>query len=60
MATEQPNVLLICVDHWPGLLLGAAGHEQVLTPTLDQLCENGVRFSEAYSATPTCIPARRR
>ncbi|MHB0935080.1 MAG: sulfatase-like hydrolase/transferase [Armatimonadota bacterium] len=55
----QPNVLLICVDHWPGLLMGAAGHERILTPTLDALCENGVRFSEAYSAAPTCIPARR-
>ena len=55
----QPNVLLICVDHWPGPLLGAAGNDHILTPTLDDLCGNGVRFSRAYSATPTCIPARR-
>lgn len=56
---NRPNVLLICVDHWPGLLLGAAGNEHILSPTLDHLCANGIRFSEAYSATPTCIPARR-
>jgi len=55
----QPNVLLICVDHWPGLLMGAMGHERILTPTLDLLAANGVLFTEAYSATPTCIPARR-
>ena len=55
----RPNVLLICVDHWPGPLLGAAGHDHILTPTLDQLCENGVHFVNAYSETPTCIPARR-
>ncbi len=55
----KPNVLLICVDHWPGYLLGSAGHPAVMTPTLDQLAANGVRFSNAYSATPTCIPARR-
>ena len=54
-----PNVLLVCVDHWPGPLLAAAGHPVVLTPTLDELCDVGVRFSEAYSATPTCVPARR-
>lgn len=56
---DTPNVLLICVDHWPGLLMGAAGHPRVLTPTLDELAGNGVRFSQAYTSTPTCIPARR-
>lgn len=56
---DKPNVLLICVDQWPGTLMGAAGHPCILTPTLDQLCENGVRFSRAYSAHPTCVPARR-
>ena len=61
MATppHSPNVLLICTDHWPGLLMGEAGHDRILTPTLDQLAANGVRFSQAYTATPTCIPARR-
>jgi arylsulfatase A-like enzyme len=58
-ASERPNVLLVCVDHWPGKLLGAAGHEFVQTPTLDQLCANGIHFTQAYSECPTCIPARR-
>ena len=57
--SNAPNVLLICVDHWPGPLLRAAGHEHIFTPTLDQLCRNGVRFAQAYTTTPTCIPARR-
>lgn len=56
---QRPNVLLICVDQWPGLLRGAAGHDLIQTPTLDQLCRNGVHFTQAYSETPTCIPARR-
>lgn len=55
----KPNVLLVCVDHFPGLLTGAAGHSHILTPTLDRLCQNGTRFSQTYSSTPTCIPARR-
>ena len=54
-----PNVLLICVDHWPGPLMGATGHERILTPTLNQLADNGVLFTRAYTTTPTCIPARR-
>lgn len=56
---KQPNVLVISVDHWPGPLMGCAGHDRILTPTVNQLAGNGVRFSQAYSSTPTCIPARR-
>ena len=56
---SQPNVLLICVDQWPGRRLGVAGHPCIMSPTMDQLANNGVRFTNAYSSTPTCIPARR-
>jgi arylsulfatase len=55
----KPNVLLITVDHWPASLLGVAGHPVVKTPTLDQLARNGMRFTNAYTECPVCIPARR-
>ena len=55
----QPNVLLICADHWPGPLMGRMGHEHIATPTLNHLADSGVIFPQAYSTTPTCIPARR-
>jgi len=55
----QPNVLLITTDHWPAALLGEAGHPSILTPTLDELARSGVRFTNAYSECPVCIPARR-
>jgi arylsulfatase A-like enzyme len=35
------------------------GHEPILTPTLDRLADNGTLFTQAYSTTATCIPARR-
>lgn len=57
--SEQPNVLLICTDHWPASLMSAAGHRTVEVPTLDQLASNGTRFTNAYSECPVCIPARR-
>ena len=56
---DKPNVLLICVEHWSGRLLGTAGHPCVMTPTIDQLAANGVRYTNAYSAVPVCIAARR-
>jgi arylsulfatase len=62
MSTDRavrPNVLLVTVDQWPGGLLGCAGHPTILTPTIDQLARNGVRYTRAYSESPICIPARR-
>ena len=56
---NRPNVLLICVEHWSGRLMSALGHPVVMTPTLDSLASNGVLFTNAYSTTPVCIPARR-
>jgi arylsulfatase A-like enzyme len=57
--SHRPNVLLITTDHWPAALLGSAGQHVIQTPTLDQLARSGVRFSNAYSECPVCIPARR-
>ena len=55
----QPNVLLICTDHWPASLLGVAGHPVIQTPTLDELAASGRRYTNMYSECPVCIPARR-
>ncbi len=57
--TDRPNVLLLMVDHWPGALLGCAGHPAIATPALDELSRCGVRYTNAYSECPVCIPARR-
>lgn len=56
--SERPNVLLICVDQWRGDCLSGAGHPVVMTPYLDGWMTQGTRYSRAYSATPTCVPAR--
>lgn len=57
--SEQPNVLLICADHWAGSMFGVAGHPAIQTPGLDEIAQAGVRFTRAYSECPVCIPARR-
>lgn len=59
MASKQPNVLLICTDHWAAEHLGFAGNPAILTPGLNEIASCGVRFSNAYSECPVCIPARR-
>jgi len=57
--SDQPNILFLCVDQWPGKLLGCAGLSEIETPTIDRLAASGTRFTRAYSETPVCIPARR-
>lgn len=55
---NRPNILLIVDDQHRGDCLGIAGHPDVKTPYLDSLAAGGVLFENAYSACPTCIPAR--
>ena len=60
MHMTKPNVLFIIADQWRGDCLGAAGHPDVKTPVLDSLAVQGVRFDNAYSSCPTCVPAESR
>ncbi|MBM3216402.1 arylsulfatase [Candidatus Poribacteria bacterium] len=55
---DRPNVILIFADQMRGDCLGADGHPVVETPNLDDLAARGSRFPHAYSAVPSCIPAR--
>ena len=55
---KRPNIVMIVVDQMRGDCLGIAGHPDVKTPYLDSLAAGGVRFSRAYSACPSCVPAR--
>ncbi len=59
MTKTQPNVLLICADHWAAEHLGFAGNPSILTPGLNEIASCGVRYTNAYSECPVCIPARR-
>jgi arylsulfatase len=54
----KPNILLLTVDQMRADCLSALGHPVVETPYLDTLTREGVLFSAAYSAVPTCIPAK--
>ncbi|WP_182201739.1 arylsulfatase [Paraliobacillus salinarum] len=54
----KPNILLLMVDQMRFDCLSILDHPVVETPNLDELAQKGVTFSNAYSATPTCVPAR--
>ncbi|WP_151904761.1 arylsulfatase [Brachybacterium ginsengisoli] len=55
---DRPNIILVCVDEMRADAMGIAGDDHIDTPNLDDLARGGYRFTRAYSATPTCVPAR--
>lgn len=54
----QPNILLISTDQQRADTIQAAGNRRIWTPHLDWLCDSGVRFVNAYTDCPVCMPAR--
>ena len=52
------NVIVIMSDEHDPRIMGCAGHGFVKTPNLDALAARGVRFTDAYTPSPICVPAR--
>lgn len=52
------NVLVLMSDEHNPKFLGCAGHPFIQTPHLDRLAARGTRFSQAYTCSPICVPAR--
>jgi len=59
MMDTRPNIVLIMTDHWRGDSLGRLGHPVAETPHLDSLSIGGVTFTNAFTPSASCIPARR-
>lgn len=53
-----PNVLLIMTDQQRWDTLGCYGNEVIETPNLDFLASQGTVFENAYTPSPSCVPAR--
>lgn len=54
---SPPNVVLIMVDDMGWNSISCYGEKPWKTPHIDQLAEEGVRFTQAY-ASPVCSPTR--
>lgn len=57
-AAKRPNILMIICDEFNAQMAGAFGNKIVHTPNIDKLAESGVNFSNCYSSSPICCPAR--
>ena len=57
-AAERPNVLFIAIDDLNDWISVFGGHPKAVTPHLDRLAREGMRFTDYYSSAPVCAPAR--
>lgn len=55
---RSDNLLIIMSDQHNAKVLGCHDHPLIRTPNLDRLAERGTRFSNAYTHSPICVPAR--
>ena len=55
---QPTNVLFLCADQHARNALSCYGHPVVRTPNLDALAARGTRFTNGYSNSPICVPAR--
>lgn len=58
MAETRPNIIFIMADDLGYGDLGSYGQTVIQTPHLDQMAEEGIRFSDFYAGSPVCAPSR--
>lgn len=55
---QKPNVVFFLVDDMGWMDIGVNGSTFYETPNIDRLASEGVRFTQAYAASPICSPTR--
>lgn len=53
-----PNIILIMADDLGWKELGCYGQERIKTPHIDQLAEEGMKFTQFYAGSAVCAPSR--
>ena len=57
-AQEKPNILFILCDDMGYGDLGCYGQQIIVTPNIDRMAAEGMRFTQAYSGCPVSAPSR--
>ncbi|EKV56825.1 sulfatase-like hydrolase/transferase [Brachyspira hampsonii] len=54
----KKQIIFIMTDTTRKDMLGCYGNKKMITPNLDKLAENGIKYENAYTCQPVCGPAR--
>lgn len=58
MEQRKPNILLIMTDQQRADTVGALVASYMRTPNIDRLVETGISFTNTFTTSPSCVPAR--
>lgn len=58
MSEARPNVLILFTDMQRADTVHALGNDTIRTPQLDRLAREGTAFTNCFSPSPVCVPAR--
>jgi arylsulfatase A-like enzyme len=58
VAADAPNIVFILADDLGLGDVGCYGGQMIPTPNIDRLAAEGMRFTNAYSASAVCAPTR--
>lgn len=57
-ANHKVNLVSIVTDDQALWSIGAYGNREAITPNMDRLAREGVKFNNAFVTTPVCSPSR--
>lgn len=57
-AQKRPNIIFLLSDDQTSIATGCYGNDQVVTPNMDALAEEGVLFENHYNTTAICMASR--
>lgn len=55
---QKPNIIYIMCDDMGYGDLGCYGQQYILTPNIDRMAKEGMRFTQAYAGAPVSAPSR--
>lgn len=56
--SKKPNIIFIMADDMGYADAGCYGQKKIKTPNIDRLAREGMRFTQCYSGSSVCAPAR--
>ena len=58
LADKLPNILILYIDDMGWRDLACTGSSYYETPVIDEICREGISFSNSYAPSPVCSPSR--
>jgi arylsulfatase A-like enzyme len=56
--SKRPNIIYILLDELGYFELSCMGNKYLMTPNIDRMAAEGMRFTQALAGAPVCAPSR--